>query len=118
MASQVPQTKFVWIIRSWCNLDSFWEHVREHKEFDVAYTSVEMVLEEIQRITSKQRADWSLLCSSTSGLKEEDRKFDTSIPTLDQLKSRPFIKFLSAISTKTDEDTMTSWYVERLNVTA
>jgi hypothetical protein len=115
-AVTVAQPRFIWIIRSWCSLDSFWEHVREHKEYDVAYTSVDMVLEEIQRIVQKQKVEWAQLCDTTTGSNEDDRKFDITVPSIDQIKSRPFIKFLSVISLKDEDDYMTSWYVERLQV--
>jgi hypothetical protein len=105
--------KFVWIIRSWCSLDSFWEHVREHKEFDVAYVAPELLLEEIDRIVLKEQSDWEDLCIA-SGVKDDSREFAIEKPTLDQLKSRPFVRFLT-ISSSTD-DFMQSWYIERLKV--
>lgn len=105
--------KFVWIIRSWCSLDSFWEHVREHKEFDIAYVIPNLLLEEIDRIILKEQSDWEDLCSA-SGAKQDTREFTIDKPTYDQLKSRPFLKFLT-ISSKTDEF-MQSWYIERLKV--
>ena len=43
----------MWIIRQWCSLDSYWEHVRENKDFDVAYKSPDLVLNEIKRIVEK-----------------------------------------------------------------
>ena len=108
--------KFVWIIRTWCNLDSFWEHVREHKEFDVAYTRPELLLEEIDRIVLKEKADWEDLCA-TSGSKLESREFDMDKPTAEQLKSRSFVKFLTISNAQSsNDDFMQSWYVERLKV--
>lgn len=109
--------KFVWIIRSWCSVDSFWEHVREHKEYDVAYVKPEVVLEEIDRIVLKEQADWAAMCEGT-GFKETDREFEIEKPSLDQVKSRSFFKFCT-VSSATDatEDFMQSWYVERLRVT-
>lgn len=108
--------KFVWIIRSWCNLDSFWEHVREHKEFDVAYVAPEMLLEEIDRIILKEQADWEDLCS-VSGTRPDAREFTIDRPHLDHLKNRPFVKFLTISNSPTaSEDFMQSWYIERLKV--
>ena len=48
---------FVWIIRQWCSLDSYWEHVRENKDFDVAYKSPDLVLSEIKRIVEKEEIE-------------------------------------------------------------
>jgi hypothetical protein len=110
------QPKFIWIIRSWSSEDSFWEHVRDHKEYDIAYTKPEMLLDEIDRITIKERTDWEDLCQG-SGLKHSDREFEIEKPSLDQLKNRSFYKFLTITSTKTaDDDFMQSWYIERLKV--
>jgi hypothetical protein len=106
--------RFVWIIRSWCSEDSFWEHVREHKEYDIAYRKPELLLEEVQRIILKEQKDWEDLCLD-SGISKESRLIEIDIPTLDQLKSRPFYKFLT-ISSATD-DYMQSWYIERMKVT-
>jgi hypothetical protein len=36
------------------------------------------------------------------------------MPSLDQLKTRPFFKFLTMSSTK--DDSMQSWYIERLKI--
>jgi hypothetical protein len=109
-------TKFVWIIRSWCSEDSFWEHVREHKEYDIAYSKPELLLEEIDRIVLKEEADWNDLCNGSPGQKAE-RGFEIDKPSLDQLKNRPFFKFLTVSSSPTSsEDFMQSWYVERLKV--
>jgi hypothetical protein len=107
--------KFVWIIRSWCSLDSFWEHVREHKEYDVAYVSPELLLEEIDRIILKEQADWEDICLA-SGSKVDTREFGVEKPTLDTIKSRPFVKFLTISSTNQADAFMQSWYVERMKV--
>ena len=104
--------KFVWIIRSWCSADSFWEHVREHKEYDVAYTKVETALEEINRIITKEKNDWITICSG-SVTNEATRTFDIETPSPHLILSRPFIKFLSIVD---KEDYMKSWYVERIQV--
>lgn len=105
--------KFVWIIRSWCNQDSFWEHVREHKEYDIAYASAELLLEEIHRIILKEQDDWNDICQGIQ-TKMEEREFDIQKPSADQIKSRSFYKFLTISSKK--EDFMQSWYVERIKV--
>lgn len=107
--------KFVWIIRSWCSLDSFWEHVREHKEFDVAYTHPELLLQEIDRILLKEQSDWQDLCIA-SGSREDTHTFIVEKPTLDLLKSRPFVKFLTISTTDPSHDYMQSWYIERLKI--
>lgn len=108
--------RFVWIIRSWCSEDSFWEHVREHKEYDVAYVKPEMLLEEIDRIVLKEQSDWSDICRDT-GVKTTDREFEINRPSLDVLKSRPFMKFLTVSSSSSAKESfMQSWYIERLTV--
>lgn len=105
--------KFVWIIRSWCSEDSFWEHVREHKEYDIAYKKPELLLEEVQRIILKEQTDWEDMCEA-SGTSVNDRTIESDIPSLDLLKSRPFFKFLTISSNK--ESFMQSWYIERMKV--
>ena len=105
--------KFVWIIRSWCSEDSFWEHVREHKEYDIGYRKPELLLEEITRILLKEQTDWDDMCAS-SGDNKETRIFQEDIPTLEQIKARPFFKFLTI--TSTTSDFMQSWYIERLKI--
>jgi hypothetical protein len=108
--------KFVWLIRTWCSVDTFWEHVREHKEYDIAYIRPDVVLEEIDRIVLKEQSDWAAMCEGT-GLKEGDREFEVDKPSLDQLKSRSFFKFCTVTSTpQASEDFMQSWYVERIRV--
>jgi hypothetical protein len=108
--------KFVWIIRTWCSQDSYWEHVREHKEYDLAYKNPELIMEEIHRIVGKEQNDWKDLCQG-SGMKETDREFDIEMPSLDQIKSRSFFKFLTITSVgQTSDEFMQSWYVERLKV--
>ena len=104
--------KFIWIIRSWCSEDSFWEHVREHKEYDIGYRKPELLLEEIHRIILKEQTDWEDMCDSSDATKE--RVFQHETPTLDQLKTRPFFKFLT-VSSKND-DSMQGWYIERLKI--
>jgi hypothetical protein len=108
--------RFVWIIRSWCSVDTYWEHVREHKEFDVAYVKPELLLEEIDRIILKEQTEWEDLCQS-SGLLKTDREFEIDKPSLEQLKSRSFFKFLTITNSETtSDDFMQSWYVERMKV--
>ena len=112
----MTQARFVWIIRSWCSEDSFWEHVREHKEYDIAYSKAELLLEEIDRIVLKEQTDWEDLCLGT-GTSKLDREFTIEKPSLEQLKARPFFKFLTiSSSSSSQEDFMQSWYIERLKV--
>ncbi len=106
--------KFVWIIRTWCSHDSFWEHVREHKEYDIAYVKAELALDEIDRIILKEQSEWEDLCDGKA-IKKEDRSFEIDRPSLDILKSRRFLKFLTVSSVPgVGEQFMQSWYVERL----
>ncbi len=112
----MAQLRFVWIIRSWCSEDSFWEHVREHKEYDIAYSKPELLLEEIDRIILKEQTDWEDLCQGT-GIAKTAREFDIEKPGLEQLKSRPFFKFLTISSSSLSQESfMQSWYIERLKV--
>ncbi len=112
----MSQHKFVWIIRSWCSEDSFWEHVREHKEYDVAYVKPELLLEEIQRIILKEQSDWEAICDET-GQKVAGRAFEINRPSLEQVKSRSFVKFLTITSVSSSENEfMQSWYVERMRI--
>ena len=110
---EMANPKFVWIIRSWCSEDSFWEHVREHKEYDIGYRKPELLLEEINRIILKEQTDWEDMCEA-SGTPKDERKMQDDIPTLEQLKTRPFYKFLTVTSMTSDY--MQSWYVERLKI--
>ncbi len=105
--------KFVWIIRSWCSEDSFWEHVREHKEYDIGYSKPELLLEEIQRIILKEKSDWEDLCDA-SGTSKDERQFQEEVPTLTQIKTRPFFKFFTVTGVSTEY--MQSWYIERLKI--
>lgn len=116
------QPKFLWLIRTWCSLDSFWEHVREHKDYDIAYTNVESVMDEIKRLIAKQHLDWDIICANSPLEDKDSRRFDIDMPSLEHLRTRSFVKFLSVVNTgrgdgdsKNDGD-MTAWYVERLNV--
>jgi hypothetical protein len=73
-------------------------------------------MEEIERIVQKEQADWIDICIS-GHVKQTDREFDIDKPSLEQLKSRSFYKFLTASSTANASDEfMQSWYVERLKV--
>lgn len=107
---------FVWIIRTWCSLDSFWETVRSSKEYDVAYTKPEQVLEEIGKIITKEQHEWKELCTS-SEMNLSDREFLVEVPSVEQIKSRPFYKFLSVGSTATAKEPYAqNWYLERLHL--
>jgi hypothetical protein len=106
---------FVWIIRTWSSLDSFWEAIRSSKEFDVAYTRPEQVLEELQKIVIREQAEWKDLCTASSDFSLADKEFLVEIPTLEQIKNRPFYKFLSATAAPTvKEQYVQNWYIERL----
>jgi hypothetical protein len=108
--------RFVWILRSWSSIDSFWEHVRSNKEFDTVYTKPEQALEHIVRVYEQEQSEWKSLCEGSTDIKVEDREFIVEIPTLDQLKSRPFIKFLTITSVNGKDEFSQSWYVERIKV--
>jgi hypothetical protein len=102
---------FVWVIRSWCSVDSFWEAVRSSKEFDTAFSKPEHVLEEIERIVLKEQKVWKDTTTSDAGNKD----FLVELPTIDQIKNRPFYKFLSVISSSGKEQDAHHWYIERLH---
>lgn len=104
-------SRFVWVLRSWCSEDSFWEHVRGNKDFDLAFATAQQVLEEIQRITLKEQADWQDLHGTS-----ETHKFVIETPTVDQIKNRPFLKFLTCASIKEESQFMQCWYVERVKI--
>ncbi len=109
---EMATPKFVWIIRTWCSEDSFWEHVREHKEYDIAYRKPELLLDEINRILLKEQTEWEDMCEA-SGTDKAEKQFDSDLPSLDLLKSRPFLKFLTITG---KDGFMQSWYIERLKV--
>ena len=109
--------KFVWIIRQWCSLDSYWEHVRQDKDFDVAYANPELVLEEVNRIIEKENVEWKDMCSSSTTIKETDREFLIETPTLEHVVNRSFIKCLTISTTGGKQNEYwQAWYIERLNV--
>jgi hypothetical protein len=95
---------FIWVIRTWCSLDSFWEAVRSGKGFDVAYSKPEQVIEAIERIILEENQETT-----------ESREFLVELPTVDQIKTRPFLKFLSVTdSNGGKEPFVQNWYIERL----
>lgn len=100
----------IWVIRTWCSADSFWETIRSSKEFDIAYTKPEKVLEKLEKIIIKEQNDWKEIALST----DEIREFLVELPTVDQIKNRPFYKFLSVTSTK--DEFAQNWYIERLHL--
>jgi hypothetical protein len=107
---------FVWIVRTWCSLDSFWETVRSSKEYDVAYTKPESVLEKIEKIIITEQQEWKELCEA-SGISVNEREFLVEVPTVDQIKSRPFYKFLSVGSNPTAKEPFAqNWYIERIRL--
>lgn len=96
---------YIWIIRTWCSLDTYWEAVRSSKEYDIAFSKPELVLEEIQKIVVKEQTEFS------------DKQFLVELPTVDQIKHRPFVKFLSVVSPPESKDTFAqNWHVERLSI--
>jgi hypothetical protein len=97
-------------------LDSFWEHVRENKDFDVAYKSPELALNEIKRIVEKEEVEWKSMCSTSETVKESDRVFSVEVPSLEQVVNRPFIKFLTISSADTTNEYWQSWYIERMTI--
>ena len=106
---------FVWVIRTWCILDTFWEAIRSSKEYDVAYSRPEQVVEEIQKIVVRQQTEWKELCEGSSEFKHEDKVFMVEVPTVDQVKNRPFYKFLSVTSgPNAKEEFVQNWYIERI----
>ena len=105
---------FVWVVRTWCSLDTFWEAIRSSKEYDIAYSKPEVVLEELTKIVQKEQEEWKDLCQSID-MNPADREFIVELPTVDTIKSRPFHKFLSLISIPTAKEQFTqNWYIERL----
>ena len=98
---------FIWVIRSWCSVDSFWEAVRSSKEYDTAFTKPEQVLEELENVVIKEQKAHKEF--SDAGNKD----FLVELPTVDQIKNRPFYKFLSVIGK--DQDAQ-NWYIERLYI--
>lgn len=104
-------TKCIWILRSWCSLDSFLEHVREDKVYEKAFTDIEVILEEIKSIVIKEEQIWKHLGA-------DDKEIIVDLPTAEHLKTRSFWKFLTIknISEKSDEY-VRAFYVERLYFT-
>lgn len=110
--------RFIWILRTWNSEDTFWEHVREHKQYDVAYSKVEHLLEEIKNIILLKQQEWKDLCAENPELKESDKEFTYEIPTPELLKTKTFFKFLSILGTSAStKDLIQTWYIERLSFT-
>jgi hypothetical protein len=106
---------FIWVIRTWCSFDTFWEAVRSSKEYDIAYSKPEQVLDELQKIVHREQVEWKELCESSSEFQAEDKEFLVEIPTVEQIKNRPFYKFLSVSNKQTaKEQFVQNWYIERL----
>jgi hypothetical protein len=106
---------FVWVIRTWCSLDTFWEAIRSSKDYDAAYSKPELVIEEIQKIILREQKEWKDLCESSEEFEEDQKEFLVEIPTLEQIKNRPFYKFLSITnSTSKKDEFVQNWYIERL----
>lgn len=102
---------FVWVIRTWCSADSFWEAIRSSKEYDTAFTKPEKAFEEIEKVILKEQKEWKDISSLEGETKHE---FLVELPTIDQIKNRPFCKFLSVISASTKDEFAHNWYIERL----
>ena len=106
---------FIWVIRTWCSLDTFWEAVRSSKEYDVAFSKPEQVLEELQKIIIREQTEWKELCEASSEFQAGDKEFLVEVPTVEQVKNRPFYKFLSVSSSQSaKEQFVQNWYIERL----
>lgn len=102
---------FIWMIRSWSSIESFWEHVREHKEYDKAYSSTNDLLSAIEKTIVKEQNEWNELFNPS------EREFSIELPTIEKLKGRPFFKFLTVTSGQDAKDVyMKCWYVERLTI--
>lgn len=104
---------FVWILRTWSSEDSFWEAIRSSKEFDVAYSNPADAYEAIQKLIVKEQTEWKELCESSSDFKISDREFFVEAPTVEQIKNRSFLKFLSLVGQK--DQFAQNWYIERLH---
>lgn len=106
---------FVWVIRTWCSLDSFWEAIRSSKEYDIAYSKPDQVLEELQKIIIKEQTEWKELCEASSEFNHEDKVFVVELPSAEQIKNRPFFKFLSVSGgPNAKEEFVQNWYIERI----
>ncbi len=104
---------FVWVIRTWCSEDSFWEAIRSSKEFDIAYSNPAELFEAVQKLIAKEQLEWKELCESSSDVSLNDRDFLIESPTVDQIKNRSFLKFMSTVSSK--DQFAQHWYIERLH---
>lgn len=104
-------TKCVWILRTWCNLDSFLEHVREDKLYERAFSDTETLLEEIKNIIIKEEQIWKHLGA-------DNKEFIVDLPTTDHLKTRSFWKFLTIKNAaNAAEEYIRTCYIERLYLT-
>ena len=110
--------KFVWIIRTWSSLDSFWEHVREEREYEKVYTKPETLLEAIKHIVTNEETEWKDLCTESSDTYQlKDRVFTIEIPSTGEIKTRSFLKFLTITnSDSSKQEFVRNWYIERLKI--
>lgn len=107
---------FVWVVRTWCSLDTFWEAIRSSKEYDIAYSKPESVLEDLNKIVLKEKEEWKELCES-SGMNVTEHEFLVELPTIEQIKSRPFHKFLSIVTGPTAKEPFAqNWFIERIRL--
>jgi hypothetical protein len=101
--------KYVWIIRTWGSIDSFWEHVREHKDYDTAFSKAEQVLDAVKKIIVQEEANFE-------AYKPTDKDFVLDIPTVEKIQSRPFLKFLTISNRDAKEECVQNWYIERIKL--
>lgn len=104
-------TKCIWILRTWCNEDSFLENVREDKVYERAFSDVDSVLEEIKLIVVKEEQIWKHLGA-------DNKEFIVDLPTTEHLKTRSFWKFLTMKNNaSSQEEYIRAFYIERLYLT-
>jgi hypothetical protein len=101
--------KYVWIIRTWGSVDSFWEHVREHKDYDTAFTKPEQVLEAVKKIILQEKTNYE-------ENKRTEKDFVVEIPTVEKIQTRPFLKFLTISTKDSTEECVQNWYIERIKL--
>jgi hypothetical protein len=95
-------------------VETFWEAVRSSKEYDVAYIKPEDVISDVEKIIIKEQEEWKDLCKISNNVSGE-KDFSVDIPTVDQIKNRPFFKFLSVTgAANTKDQFVQNWYIERL----
>lgn len=107
---------FVWVIRTWNSVETFWEAVRSSKEYDNAYTKPDDVIAEVEKIIIKEQEEWKDLCQLSKEVGGE-KDFSVELPTIDQIKNKAFFKFLSVTAAANTKDQFVqNWYIERLTI--